>query len=128
MSKFIALLSLLFLHGYTHAQNIYSALHLNEEREYKTVRPKKIIEKFTFYNSSSTEIQKNVKLFDDAGLVVEEDRFDESENLTGRITYTNDTVNRIVLTRTMERWGSFGYEKETAFYDYDTGKHLIRVT
>ncbi|MES1250135.1 MAG: hypothetical protein ABUL46_05590 [Chitinophaga rupis] len=67
-------------------------------------------------------------MFDDAGMVVEEQRFDENEKLTARLTCTNDTVNRITLTRTFERWGTLGYQKETTFYDYDTGKHLIRVT
>ncbi|MFL5742930.1 MAG: hypothetical protein ACJ75B_22110 [Flavisolibacter sp.] len=57
-----------------------------------------------------------------------EERFDESGTLKARLTYTNDTANKLKLTRTFERWTQLGYSKETAFYTYDSNHHLIGIT
>ncbi|MEO6455374.1 MAG: hypothetical protein ABIN97_14940, partial [Ginsengibacter sp.] len=51
------------------SQNIYSALQLNQDREYRTKKPKKIIETNTFYNTNGTQVDKNVKTFDEAGML-----------------------------------------------------------
>jgi len=110
------------------SQNIYTALQLNENREYKTKRPKKIVETNTFYNTGDKQIDKNIKSFDEVGMLLMEERYDESGTLKARLTYTNDTVNRLKLTRTFERWNQFGLSKETAFYNYDTNHFLISTT
>lgn len=110
------------------SQNIYAALHLNEDREYKTKRPKKIIETNTFYNTSGKQAERNIKTFDDAGMLLTEERYDDNGTLKARLTYTNDTLNRLKLTRTFERWNQFGLSKETAFYNYDTNHFLISTT
>jgi len=110
------------------SQNIYTALQLNQNREYKTKKPKKIVETNTFYNTSGTQVDKNVKTFDEAGMLLIEERYDESGTLKARLTYTNDTTNRLKLTRTFERWNQFGFSKETAFYNYDTNHFLISTT
>ena len=110
------------------SQNIYSALQLNQEREYKTKKPKKIVETNTFYNTSGTQVDKNVKTFDGAGMLLVEERYDEIGTLKARLTYTNDTTNRLKLTRTFERWNQFGFSKETAFYNYDTNHFLTSTT
>ena len=107
------------------SQNIYTALQLNHDREYKTKKPKKIVETNTFYNTSGKQVDKNVKIFDDAGMLLMEERYDDEGTLKARLTYTNDTVNRIKLTRTFERWNKFGFSKETAFYNYDTSHFLV---
>jgi hypothetical protein len=125
MFKLITLFVAVLFGGITNSQNIFSALHLNEEREYKTVRPKKIVETNTFFNSSGKQVDKNIKTFDDAGMLLTEERYDESRTLKARLTYTNDTINKLKLTRTFERWTSLGYSKETAFYSYDSNKFLI---
>src|SRR5687768_7695003 len=109
---------------FINAQNIYSALHLNENREYKTAKPKKIVETNIFYNSSGKQVDKNVKTFDAAGMLLTEERFDENGNLQARLTYSNDTANKLTLTRIMERWTQLGYSKETAFYTYERNNHL----
>jgi hypothetical protein len=109
------------------AQNIYSALQLNQDREYKTKKPKKIIETNTFYNTSGIQVDKNVKIFDEAGMLLIEERY-EGGTLEARLTYTNDTANRLKLTRTFERWNQYGLSKETAFYDYDANHFLVRTT
>lgn len=118
----------MFLSGLVKSQNIYSALHLNQEREYKNGRPKKIVGTNIFFNSSGKQVDKNIKTFDEVGMLVTEERYDEDGILKARLTYTNDTANRIKTSRVFERWTQFGYSKETAFYTYDTNKFLIATT
>jgi hypothetical protein len=124
----ILLFGLTVLNVFARSQNLYSALHLNEDREYKTRKPKTIIEINTFYNGSGKQVDKNVKTFDEPGMLVTEERFDESGKLEARLTYTNDTANKLKLTRTFERWSQLGYSKETAFYTYDSNHHLVGIT
>jgi len=119
---------LTFISSLANSQNIYSALQLNQDREYKTKKPKKIVETTTFYNTSGKQVDKNVKTFDDAGMLLMEERYDDNGTLKARLTYTNDTINRLKLTRIFERWNQFGFSKETAFYNYDTNRFLISTT
>jgi hypothetical protein len=106
---------------------MYTILHLNENREYKTVKPKKVIETITFYDPSGTKTEKNIKVFDNSGMLLTEERFDENGTLTAKLTYVNDTTKRLILERVLERWNSFGNSKETAYYVYDTDNFLILV-
>jgi hypothetical protein len=128
MYKYIYIISLLLSCNLGFAQNIYTALRLNTEKEYKTKMPKKIIETNTFYNSSGKKVDKNIKKLDLAGMIISEERFDEDGKLIARLTYSNDTTKRLKLSRTFERWSALGYQKETTFYTYDTNKCLIRST
>lgn len=128
MRKFTILFLLTLLSGFVKSQNIYSALKLNSEREYKSKRPKKIIETNTFFNTSGKQIDKNIKTFDNSGMLLTEERYDDNGTLKARLTYTNDTVHRIKLTRAFEKWTQFGYSKETAFYTYDANFFLIATT
>ena len=127
MIKFIQLILLAFTCITTKSQNIYSALHLNEEREYKTKRPKNIIKTNIFYNNSGKQTLKEVESFDESGMFLNEERFDEDGSRTVMLTHTNDTINRIVLSSTFERWTKFGYSKELTTYEYDSNKFLIRI-
>ena len=128
MDKLTILICFILFNSFAKAQNIFSALHLNEEREYKTRQPKTIVETNTFYNPGKNQVDKNIKTFDESGMVLMEERFDESGKLTARLTYTNDTANRLTLTRTFERWTQLGYTRETAFYSYDSNYHLVGTT
>lgn len=128
MRKLTVSFLLILLNGLVRSQTIYTALQLNAEREYKTKKPKKIIETNTFYNSSGKQVDKNIKIFDDAGMLLTEERFDDDGTLKARLTYTNDTVNRIKLSRIIERWTQLGYSKETASYTYDKNFFLIGTT
>jgi len=110
------------------AQNIFSALHLNETSEFKFGKPSQIIETNTFYSSRNTQIDKNVKTYDNAGILLEEDRYDDDGKLTAKLRYINDTTKRLKLQRIFERWARTGYSKETAVYTYDEHNFLIRVT
>ena len=128
MRILIIIFLLTIISNLANSQNIYSALQLNQGREYKTKKPKKIVETNTFYNTSGTHIDKNIKTFDEAGMLLVEERYDESGTLKARLTYTNDTTNRLKLTRVFERWNQFGFSKETALYHYDTNHFLISTT
>jgi len=129
MKKLIFLFLLILLSGQVvRSQNIYSALHLNEEREYKSRKPKKIVETNIFFLSSGKKINKNIKIFDDAGMLVTEERYENNGSLNAKLSYTNDTINRINLSRAIERWTRSGYSKNTAFYHYDENFFLTSIT
>ena len=128
MRKLTFFFLLLFFSGLARSQNIYSALQLNAEREYKTKRPKKIIETNTFFNKSGKQVDKNIKIFDNAGMLLMEERYDEKGMISARLTYTNDTVHRVTLSRTIERWTTIGYMKETAIYTYNAQFFLVAIT
>ena len=128
MCKLTFLFCLTFLSNFINGQNIFTALHLNENREYKTAKPKKIIETNTFYNPGGKQVDKNVKTFDAAGMILMEERFDEAGNLKARLTYSNDTAKKLTLARTIERWTQPGHSKETASYTYDVNNHLVGIT
>jgi hypothetical protein len=127
MFKFILFLLLAFIYSSAQSQNIYSALHLNEQREYKTKRPKAIAKINIFYNNSGKQTLKEIESFDESGMFLNEERFDEDGNRTARLSHINDTVNRIVLSGIFERWTKFGYFKELTSYEYDSAKFLIRI-
>lgn len=128
MLKWTILFLSTFVSEFVISQNIYSALQLNAETEYKTKRPKKIVGTTTFINPSGKQVEKSIKTFDDAGMLLAEERYNENGVLTARLTYTNDTINRIKLSRVFERWTQFGYSKETAAYTYNTNLFLVAVT
>lgn len=127
MYKLILLFLIIHFSVPVKSQNIYSALRLNAEREYKTKRPKKIVETNTFFNTSGKKVDKNIKTFDNTGMLLTEERYDNGV-LKARLTYTNDTIRRIIMSRVFEIWQEFGYSKETAFYTYDQNFFLIGTT
>lgn len=128
MQHWIAFLFLILFSNLVNAQSIYTALHLNQKREYKTAKPIKIVETNTFSIPGGKKVERNFKSFDEAGMLLMEERFEENGNLTARLTYTSDTTKKLTLTRTMERWTQFGYSKETAFYSYNSSDFLIGTT
>jgi hypothetical protein len=128
MLKFLTLISITLAATATRSQNIYSALHLNEEREYKAGRPKTITDIKIFYTKDGKTTEKSIKVFDDAGMILTEDRFDGNGTLTARLSYRNDTTRRLKLTTTIERWAKYSHTREIAFYSYDSNNFLIRTT
>lgn len=128
MSKFNAFVFLSFIFISVKAQNIYSALHLNDERAYKTRRPTTILKTNTFYNSSGKEIQKETDVFDESGMLLMEERFDEAGNRNVRMILVNDTIHRIITAQTFERWTKYGYSKQITSYEYDDNKFLVGIT
>jgi hypothetical protein len=47
-------------------------------------------------------------------MFITEERYDDNGSLKARLTYTNDTANKIKLSKVFERQTQFGYSKETA--------------
>ncbi|MCB0843707.1 MAG: hypothetical protein KDD63_00680 [Bacteroidetes bacterium] len=110
------------------SQNIYSALHHNREEDFGETFPREVIEKNTFYNPSGIEINKNKKKLNDQKKLLIEERFNEEGKLEARLIFTYDSTGRHSLNRKFERWTSFGYVSETAFYEYDQNGFLTKVT
>lgn len=127
MKKYSLIILLFFYNYFAYSQNIYSALRLNQDRDYKTEKPKKIIETNTFYNSFGKTVEKSNKIYNASGMLLIEERFDETGKLNARLSYENDTINKLKLSRTFERWNQLGYSKEIAVYSYDKNNILIRT-
>ena len=108
-------------------ENIFSVLHLNKERDYSAAKPKKIIEAFVFYSPNGAHSEKHIKIFDNAGMLLTEDRFDESGTVTTRLSFTNDTAKHLIKAMVLERWNSFGNSNEKKIYTYDANNFLIRT-
>lgn len=126
MLKPILTLSLLIsISSVCFAQSLYTALHINDRYEYNFGKPQKITARKTFYSSKGAEISKNVKIFDISGALLTEERYDEQDILTAKLTYINDTVNKLKLSRTFEMWLKYGHRFETAIYSYDEHNFLI---
>lgn len=128
MQRSITLFLLVLIAGAAQGQNIFSALHLNEEREYKTKRPKKIVEVKTSFSPTGPKTGKSIMVFDDAGMLLTEEHFDENGTRTARLTRKNDTINRRCLENKFERWARTGYGEEITIYSYDANHFLIGVT
>jgi len=128
MRKLTIFLLLTFISSYAISQSLYPLIHLNQEREYKTKKPKKIVETNIFYNSNGIQTDKNIKTFDESGMLLTEERYNESGELTARLIYTNDTINKLKLSRSFESWNTFGYSKETEYYGYDKNHFLESIT
>lgn len=128
MLKFIPLLLLTLSAFVAKAQNIYTAWHLNENTDYKYGKPLVIVETNTFYAGDEKKIDKNLKTFDNAGMLLKEERFDEKGQLEARLTYVNDTLKHIILKRVIERWTNRNNTRATAVYTYDNNNFLTRIT
>jgi hypothetical protein len=116
---------LLCKHAHPQKLSIIDALQLNEEQEYKTRRPGRIVEQTTSFNINDKETKdKMVKTFDAAGMLLTFEFYGDQDSLFARVTYVNDTLNRIKLSRTMEVWERNGPSKETSIYTYDTNNFL----
>jgi hypothetical protein len=128
MPKLILLFFLIVVSCFARGQNIFSALHLNDDPGYKGARPKKILETRTSYTLSDRQVNKSIKTFDEAGMLLTEERFNEKGILEARLGYTNDTAKKLKLTRTFERQTPLGFLKETAYYAYDQSNYLTGTT
>ena len=119
MTKSIVLLLLLSVSTICYSQSLYTALHMNDGREYKLGKPKQIIEENTFYSATHTETAKNIKVFDATGMLLTEERYTQDGILTAKLTYINDTARHRTRSRIFERWLKYGRSKDIAAYQYD---------
>jgi len=126
--KKIFLIILLFIPLSSFSQmNIYTILHLNEKNsDYKTKTPKKINETKESYNLNKKHTTKNSKYYDISGMLFREDRFNSDGELESILTYVNDTINNIKLSRTLQNVSKYVKRQVTAEYIYNDSQ-LIKV-
>ena len=108
---------------------IIDALHLNEELDYRNKRPLVIVEKNINYNWKKEEIHdKIIKTYDQSGLLLTFEFYGDAVNLFSRISYVNDTLNRLKVLRVVEVLRKDGYYKETSIYSYDIRNFLQKIS
>lgn len=100
---------------------------MNQDREYKTVKPKMIYEANTYYLSGKPIIINIIKTLDQRGTLVTEERFAENGDKILKLQYLNDTINVKIISLIFERW-TRGYEKMFFNYTYDSNKCLKSIT
>lgn len=113
--------------GHTDAQRLtfIDALQLNEELDYRTKRPAKIIETTISYSIIRKEIRdKIIKTFDKAGLLSTFEFYADNDSLVARVSYINDTLNRLKLSRVYEVRSRNNLIRQTSKYSYDSRKFL----
>lgn len=113
--------------GRTEAQRLtfIDALQLNEELDYRHKRPIKIVETNLSYSIVGKEIRdKIIKTFDKAGLLSTFEFYTDNDSLIARVSYVNDTLNRLKLSRVYEVRGRNGVMRETSKYGYDNRNFL----
>ncbi|WP_332736211.1 hypothetical protein [Flavihumibacter sp.] len=131
MRKLICIFIITVICGQVQSQNlsIIDALHLNEELDYKTRKPTRIIERNTSFDLNDKESNdKTIKHFDGAGLLLSYEFYGNNDSLFARVTYVNDTVNRTKLSRVLEVWARNGLHRETSIYTYSASNILEGTT
>jgi hypothetical protein len=125
--KFILFITLI-LASTSKGQNIFSVLHLNEERDLHRGTPKQITETIVFYNSKGTERKKRVTEYDQAGLPVSGRSFNDDESVASITTYKYDTVRRIILQRKINEVNvRFRTSKIGIIYQYEAANSPTRI-
>lgn len=122
-------LIVLLLCGQINAQrlSIIDALHLNEEVDYREKKPIKIIENNINYSIVKTEFRDSIiKNFDKNGMMTSFEFYSENnDSVFYRVSYINDTINKIKLAKTTEKRQKKGIHKEISKYFYDEKSFLI---
>jgi hypothetical protein len=128
MTRKLLILFILFLGSQQlQAQNIYWALHLNDNTEYKKAKPKKIIETGTYNITTQPRNTRSIVLFDDAGRILsrEYNNLEDKYTVTTRFVY--DTVRNIVLSCSEESKSHIRTLTNTTHFEYDSNLHLVRI-
>ena len=109
------------------AQNIYSALHLNDKYEINNKKPiENIILKSTFYNSNNTEKQSEKIYLNENFKVISSERYNEDGELIFKYEneFKNDSL--IIKTKTTRKIPLLGYEYTISKFEYDSLNFLIK--
>lgn len=119
---------LLLLSAAANAQNVYSALHFKENRDYKTTIPKKINATNIFYGQHGKDTKKEILVFDAAGMPLTEERYDKDGILNTKFSYTNDTTLKLRIADIVETWHpAMGQQVAYRYYTYDSNNALIAI-
>jgi hypothetical protein len=127
--KLYYILLFIFISVKSFAQNIYSAIHLNDKYEINYQKPiKKIKLKSTFYNSKDTERQSETITLNNFYRVVSSERFNENDELIFKYEneFRNDSL--IVKTTTTRKIPLLGYEYTYSEFEYDSKNFLTKKT
>ncbi|ULQ51719.1 hypothetical protein [Flavihumibacter fluvii] len=126
--KLAYILILLLLCGHINAQrmSIIDALHLNEELDYRGKKPIKIVENNINYSIIKTEIRDRIiKAFDKSGMMTNFEFYsDNDDSFFARVSFVNDTINKIKIAKTTEVKQKKGIHKEMSKYFYDSKSYL----
>jgi len=126
MNKIVSSFILVFLSHLSYSQNVYVGLHINQDKDYKTVIPKMIYETNTYDFYGKWVINNNIKNLDRSGALLTEGRFAENGDKILKLKYVYDTINMLKTELIFERW-TRGYEKMLFFYSYDSNKCLTSI-
>lgn len=125
--KFLFYLLLVLLSNICFAQNIYSALHLNDSYEVHYQKPiKKIILKSIFYNSYSTEKQTEIIYLNNGYRVLSSERYNADEELIFKYENEFKDDSLTVKSITTRKIPLLGYEYTTSKFEYDLKKSLTK--
>ncbi|MRG47553.1 hypothetical protein GFS24_20695 [Chitinophaga sp. SYP-B3965] len=95
-------------------------------------RPLKIEEVTNYYHVPYfyEDLIKKTKTFGTDGMLqlVEETQHDHDDKATIRTAYVNDTLRKLILSLTTERWDKYGYTKKTSDFSYDEKGFRTQVT
>ena len=127
--KKLLIISILALAVYSCiAQNIYTALHHNRNYPLKSGKPSVITTFSTSYGPGSDSEEKSVSMYDAAGMLVNEKRY----NKEGQHTFTrdciNDTSRKLIMINVTTSYSRFGVMVDSSFSTYDENGFLIRDT
>lgn len=101
-------------------------INLNEKEYFNGATPKMKIQLKTIYLRNEEETRKTIQIFDAAGMLLKEERFDKNGMLSERLTYDNDTINKLKLGRTFERWlGNGTVTIDTIYFYYNKKGFLV---
>lgn len=128
MKKFYQLIFYFLFINSVYAQNIYSAIHLNDKYEIKEKKPiEKIESTTTFYNTNNIEKRKEITILNNKFRVLEEIRYNsdgeqifkmENDYKYDSLKITNKITRKIPL---------IGNETTTSFFEYDSNNFLTKI-
>lgn len=128
LKRLAFLLTLVLSTGFLNAQSLYTALRLNQKNNHYKGSPSVVTETNTFYSKNGKEVEVSVKKFDEAGLLQQEQRFEDNK-LTAQLTYTYEAKTKLKLSRRFERFHPLlGNTAELSTYQYDDANRLSSMT
>lgn len=128
MTKTLSIfLFLIFVNSFP-AQNIFSAIHLNDKYDLKNEKPiKKIEATTTFYNPNSIEKRKEIIFLNDKFRVTKEERYNDDEEVIFKMEndYKFDTL--IIKNSVTKKIPLFGNQTVTSCFEYDSNNFLTKI-
>lgn len=110
------------------AQNIYSAVHLNNKYDVRTEKQIKKIEiSSTFYNLNNVEKQKEVIFLNDQFRILKTERYNSEGELIYKSEKEYQSDSLIIKSRTSRKISLIGFDVTKTLYIYDSNNYLIKI-